>query len=68
MAEYLPVAPVKRLIKDAGAERVSDKACEFLANVLEANAKEIAEKSVMLANVAGRKTVTDEDFKIILEN
>ena len=68
MAEYLPVAPVKRLIKDTGAERVSDKACEFLASVIEANAKEIAEKAVMLANVAGRKTVTDEDFKIILEN
>ena len=65
---YIPVAPIKRIIKDSGAERVSDNAAKLLANVLEENARQISEKAVMMANVAGRKTIVDEDFEIILKN
>lgn len=66
--DYLPVAPIKRIIKDAGAERVSDNAARYLGTVLEENAKQISEKAVMMANVAGRKTIIDEDFEILLKN
>lgn len=66
--DHLPIAPVKRIIKEAGAERVSDNAAKLLANVLEENAKQISEKAVMMANVAGRKTINDEDFEIILNS
>lgn len=66
--DYLPLAPIKKIIRDAGAERVSDGACKLLGNVLEENAKQISEKAVMMANVAGRKIVTDEDFEIILKS
>lgn len=59
----IPVAPIKRIIKDAGAERVSDKAAIFLAELLEQNAEQLAEKAVMMANVAGRKTITDTDLR-----
>lgn len=65
---YFPLAPIKKLIRDAGAERVSDGACRLLGNVLEENAKQISEKAVMMANVAGRKTVSHEDFEIILNS
>ena len=48
MAE-LPIAPVKRLLKNAGAARISDSAAEELAAVLEAYGEEISEAANRLA-------------------
>lgn len=60
MAE-LPVAPIKRILKNAGAGRVSDEAALELANVLEEIGEEISVKANKLAKHAGRKTIKAED-------
>jgi histone H3/H4 len=60
----LQLAPVDRLIRKAGAERVSDAAVKVLADVLEDLAKQITEAAAQCARHAKRKTVTADDIKL----
>ena len=59
----LPVAPVSRLIREAGAKRVSEGARDALAEVLESYGLEVAREAVGWANHAKRKTVKAEDIR-----
>ncbi|MFX1483476.1 MAG: histone [Promethearchaeota archaeon] len=60
----IPVAPIDRLIREAGAGRVSDKGAEELAKILEEIGKLISKRAFALTEHAGRKTITDKDIKL----
>lgn len=60
----LPLANMERLLKEGGAERVSEDAKEALAEVLENYGLEIAKDATILSDHAGRKTVRKEDVKL----
>ncbi len=60
----LPLAAMEKILKLAGAERVSDRAKVALKNVIEDSAEGIASQAVKLALHAGRKTVKAGDIKL----
>ena len=57
----LPIAPVGRIIKNAGAPRIRKDAKVALAKILEDQGLEIARDAIWLAKHSGRKTVMKRD-------
>lgn len=64
MTDELPKAPLDRLLRKAGADRVSEEAASALASILYEYSMELGAEAKILANHAGRKTVTAEDVKL----
>jgi histone H3/H4 len=60
----LAVAPMHRICKKAGADRVSEAAAAELAKVLDELGIKIAKEAIDYAMHAGRKTVKAEDIEI----
>jgi len=60
----LPLAPVERLLRKAGATRVSEDAKVELAKAIEEYAMKLGQKAAELAKHSGRKTVKLEDVKM----
>lgn len=61
---YISLSSIEKIIRNAGAERVSPSACEALRDILEEIAGEISKKAIKLAEHAGRKTVREEDIRL----
>lgn len=62
----IPIAPIGRIIKEAGAERVSADAVEALVAYLEKDAAEIAKKAIEYTKIAKRQTVKAADIELAI--
>lgn len=60
----LPLTPLGRIIKNGGAERVSEDAKVELSAFLEDTAEELAKLALNNAEKNGRKTLKAEDISI----
>ena len=60
----IAVAPMHRLCKKAGADRVSEAAAELLAKVLQEIGVKIAREPLDYSTHARRKTIKTEDIEI----
>ncbi|MBU0472222.1 MAG: histone family protein [Nanoarchaeota archaeon] len=60
----IPLAAMERLMKQAGADRVSEEAKIALRDVLEDFGEQISESANKFALHAGRKTIKAEDIKL----
>ena len=60
----IPLAAMERLLKNAGAQRVSEEAKIALKQALEDYAQKIGEGATRYAAHAGRKTVKADDIKL----
>jgi histone H3/H4 len=63
----IPFAPIERVIRSAGAQRVSEPAGIELTEILEEYGLDISREAIKLAEHAGRKTVKAEDIKLAKE-
>jgi histone H3/H4 len=63
----IPIAPIGRIIKNAGGQRVSEDAEIALDKVLEEWAEDVSRQAVKLAKHAGRKTVNASDIELAVK-
>ena len=60
----LALAAMDKLLRKAGAKRVSESAKKALRDVLESYSESICNKSVQLAKHGGRTTIKSEDISL----
>lgn len=60
----LPKAPINRLFKKAGGDRLSSDARDLILDNIEGYAVSLMQDSVSISRHAGRKTVMAEDVKL----
>lgn len=66
--KILPLAAVDRVIRKAGAHRVSEDAAEALSEILEEHGIEISRKAIEFSTHAKRRTVTASDIRLAIKN
>jgi len=67
MKHALSLSGMEKLLKKAGAERVSDTGKAALRDALEEYSRVIGEKAIRFAKHSGRKTVKAEDIKLAVK-
>ena len=64
----LPRAPTARIMKNAGAQRISEDAVDFFLAAIEDYGTSIATKANDFAHHAGRKTIKASDIKLAMQD
>lgn len=64
MKSELGLSAMYRMLKGAGAERISSESVEELRRVIEVVAAGIARDAVAMSSHAGRKTVRGDDVRM----
>lgn len=62
----LPMTPFEKIVKKAGAGRISKEALEEIRDVVTERAENISEQAVRISRHAGRKTVMKEDIEFVI--
>ncbi len=63
----LPIAAVDRIIRKSSGLRVSEGAAKVLAEHLEEAGMKIAQEASLYSKHAKRKTITDDDIRLVLK-
>ncbi len=63
----LPLAAMERLLRDYTGYRISEGAKAALKAELERYAEEISEKASRFSQHAGRRTIKEEDIKLVVK-
>jgi DNA-binding protein len=61
---YISENAIKKILKEAGAERISSSASEEMQKCVNKMAFDIAQKAVKLSKHAKRKTIDSSDVKL----
>lgn len=61
----LPLAPIKRVAKNAGVERISEEAVEEIEEIVREIAEDLARDAIVATKHAGRVTVKERDIKLV---
>ena len=64
----LPKAPVTRIVKECGAERISKEAETLMVDAVEDYIKRFGKACTDSASHAGRKTIQPEDVEFVLKH
>jgi len=64
MPKDLPLAPLERILRKAGAKRVSKSALVEFARVIVDYTHDLSAESLALAKHAGRKTIVGADVRM----
>ena len=63
----LPLMAMERLLRDYTGFRISEGAKVALKTAMEQYAEELAEKAARFAQHAGRRTIKEEDIKLVIK-
>lgn len=62
--EKLPLMPFERILKKAGAKRVSKDAMKEFASIMSDYVSRLSTEAAALASHAGRKTIIESDVRM----
>lgn len=64
----IPKAPITRIVKSCGAERISKEAEEKIVEAVEEYTAKFATTIVDVAKHSGRKTIQPDDVELVLKH